>query len=344
MKLLLSLLFMTLFSGHILAQIEILYDSFEDTINNMPNTLGWNTTCFNISSINDSPTGGGNWSMKSPVGQTQGCFYQYIYQSIPNVQQGDILQVSGWCKTNANTGVPNHGIGFGIKNSSWFPSSNSISNMTYANSTSWVQLTATDTFNLSSGDTAVIILNPGLVGGAGFGTSYFDLIRVIKLGNTNNCNLTIDNSITINDSSLMANENNAFYQWLDCDNNFAILPGEFNQAFIAPSNGSFAAIISKAGCIDTSQCFNVISYLGTENLENSQLSVFPNPTNGLINIELEDFKNASLRVIDTHGHLVYKTNNINSNVYQFELNTGPGFYFIEINTDGILQKLKLVKY
>lgn len=44
------------------------------------------------------------------------------------------------------------------------------------------------------------------------------------------------------------------YQWVDCDNNFALIPGETNQSFTATTAGNYAVIVSLNGCSEMSSC------------------------------------------------------------------------------------------
>jgi PKD repeat protein len=66
-------------------------------------------------------------------------------------------------------------------------------------------------------------------------------LTVDQIGNTLRCNLP-----------------GAEYTWLDCNNNYAILPGENDQLYTATVNGNYACEISFEGCTDTTLCYEVI--------------------------------------------------------------------------------------
>ena len=82
--------------------------------------------------------------------------------------------------------------------------------------------------------------------------------------NANGCDsiITLDltivntpvNATTTNGSAITADATGASYQWLDCNNGNAIIPGETAQTFVAPLSGNYAVEVSNAGCIDTSAC------------------------------------------------------------------------------------------
>ena len=75
----------------------------------------------------------------------------------------------------------------------------------------------------------------------------------------------------------------------------------------------------------------------------SKVSISPNPSNGLINIDLGSLNDVSLKVLNVNGHLIYSKENINSPIYQFELDAAPGIYILELSAKGEKQQFKLVK-
>ncbi len=72
------------------------------------------------------------------------------------------------------------------------------------------------------------------------------------------------------------------------------------------------------------------------------ISIYPNPNKGLITVDLDNLKDVSIVVKNTIGQLVYQTEHINTPAYQFKLQVIPGIYFIEISTNNINKKYKLI--
>lgn len=73
-------------------------------------------------------------------------------------------------------------------------------------------------------------------------------------------NLTItnpDTSVINSGISLTSKATGAKYQWLNCNNNYAILPGETLQTFTPVVNGNYSVSVTKNNCIDTSACYKV---------------------------------------------------------------------------------------
>ena len=71
----------------------------------------------------------------------------------------------------------------------------------------------------------------------------------------------IDNDINQIGNQLTAEQSGATFQWLDCDDNYAVINGETNQSYTATTTGNYAVQITQQDCfgvmIDTSTCVNV---------------------------------------------------------------------------------------
>lgn len=95
---------------------------------------------------------------------------------------------------------------------------------------------------------------------------------------------TISNAVTINGNNIIANQNNVSYQWLDCNNNYAVLPNDTNQTFSSFYSGSYAVEVSNS-CIDTSACTSLTIVGIKEFNEQNQYRITPNPSkDGIFNI------------------------------------------------------------
>ena len=80
---------------------------------------------------------------------------------------------------------------------------------------------------------------------------------------------------------------------------------------------------------------------------NSLISVFPNPSNGNVNVNIETIGEVCVEVYDHIGKLLYS--NIVTRYYISELNSfldglSSGVYLIKVNDDENNQTVKLVKY
>ncbi len=153
----------------------------------------------------------------------------------------------------------------------------------------------------------------------------------------------IDPSVTTNDPSITANQGGASYQWLDCNNGNAEIDGATDQTFVPEENGTYAVEIISNGCAATSDCVEIIS-VGIEELSAfNETRLYPNPNQGMINIELGQLDEISVQVLDLNGKLIYEHGNIKSSTFQFELEAPAGTYIVEISSGGMNKQYKIVK-
>jgi len=116
----------------------------------------------------------------------------------------------------------------------------------------------------------------------------------------------INTSISISNDSLIAVDTNATYQWLDCGNNYSVIPGATNRVFEPTVSGNYALALNKLNCSDTSVCQSiVITSLKNTTAQKEQITIYPNPSNGLFTIEYP-FTNESkvYTVTDINGKVV----------------------------------------
>ncbi|MBL4593757.1 MAG: T9SS type A sorting domain-containing protein [Flavobacteriales bacterium] len=162
-------------------------------------------------------------------------------------------------------------------------------------------------------------------------------------------NLTIDSvdvSVIYSAPLITANATGVTYQWLDCDNNYAIINGEINQNFTVPSSGNYAVEITDNNCIDTSDCI-AVSLIGiTENRLLHQVSIFPNPAKNQFTLWNDlNCTNGEIKIIihDAIGKVlideVVLSEQQTFNIHHLK----SGIYFYTISQDNqIIKKDKLI--
>jgi hypothetical protein len=69
----------------------------------------------------------------------------------------------------------------------------------------------------------------------------------------------VNTNVVQNGVALTCLNGSAQWQWLDCDNGYAVIPGATFQSYTAAENGSYAVRVTANGCVDTSACFSVNS-------------------------------------------------------------------------------------
>ena len=156
---------------------------------------------------------------------------------------------------------------------------------------------------------------------------------------------TLNNNIINNSPTLSSVIAGGAYQWLDCDNNYAIINGETNQNFTASNNGNYAVEVTYNSCTDTSACEIVNNVSILENSFFKAPSVYPNPTTKRLTIKLDNvYENIQISITTIEGELISHLDYQSTDNISFEINEAPGIYIIGIsNQDGNTAKLKVIK-
>lgn len=138
----------------------------------------------------------------------------------------------------------------------------------------------------------------------------------------------VDTGITVSNESLLtatAEGASVEYQWLDCNDNYAVIQGETLQSFDSPGTGSYAVEAFDGSCKDTSACVEV-TLVWLDNGLSKGINVYPNPTTEVIKL---DFSSDEVVVSDINGRVVSVIMNTNSiDVSSLK----EGLYFLNIKS------------
>jgi len=175
------------------------------------------------------------------------------------------------------------------------------------------------------------------VGGAANGC---DSLVTLDLTINNVSNLTT----SISGTTISANNSGATYQWLDCNNNYAIIPLETSQSFTATSNGNYAVELTENGCVDTSACIAITNVGLLENGFGKMLLVYPNPTHEKFTIDLGTIQeNTQITITDILGKLIISKNIIQSQILSLSIEEPAGIYNIRIQSGNKMSIVRLIK-
>lgn len=238
-----------------------------------------------------------------------------------------------------------------------------VGNSTYSTSGTYVDV-FTDTQNQ---DSTVITqltvlapitstLNQTICAGTSYtiGTNTFSFPGVysVVLTSANGCDSTISLNLFIaeaidleviqNGLTLQTNYLGTGYQWLNCTTN-EIIPGATNSQFTVTENGSYAVIIYDGSCVDTSACFSFSNVGIEENSLSNLIQVFPNPSQGDLNIVWNSMITVEeVRIMDGIGRTIYEnasgfeTSNmlqlgaLSSGMYWLHMKTTQGIFVSKI--------------
>ena len=137
----------------------------------------------------------------------------------------------------------------------------------------------------------------------------------------------LDSSVIQLSDSLMAVAAGLQYQWLDCNNGNAPIPGAINQLFIPANSGTYAVEISNDTCVVTSACITLT--VGISEADLPSIKIYPNPVNTLLTLKSNSNPKA-YQIYDTSGRLVLN-GLMNSTTTQVDVaKLQRGFYLIHI--------------
>lgn len=142
---------------------------------------------------------------------------------------------------------------------------------------------------------------------------------------------TVDSTVSVTGTVLTANQDGASYQWIDCDNSNAPVPGATSQSFTPASNGSYAVEVTVDNCTKTSACI-VVNSVGLEEAGFAGLIIYPNPVSSHVTIvfpakgsySLSDVTGKEMKkgILSENGTTTIDVSQLNAGVYFIELTTG----------------------
>ena len=145
-----------------------------------------------------------------------------------------------------------------------------------------------------------------------------------------------DLTVTNTNNVLTATQAGASYNWIDCATGNSV--GAANaQSFTPSANGSYAVIITKGTCADTSACVQVfISGINEESM--AHVSIQPNPGLNEVSI-VSDFMIEEVAIYSTSGGLVQREFENTFNVQHL----ASGVYFVQVKSMKGTKVLRFVK-
>jgi PKD repeat protein len=183
----------------------------------------------------------------------------------------------------------------------------------------------------------------------------FDVTLITTDANGNNDTLTLTNYITVfttpdfptisqNGYTLTSSAANS-YQW---QLNAADIPGATNQSYDVLQTGFYTVIINdENGCANSAMQY--VQITGIDEMADAAFSIYPNPSDGRVMIELQKGQMAgevSVKVVNPLGQIIYSSKeNISSTNWkkEFDLsNLARGIYFIELKSEDGFAKKKII--
>ena len=149
--------------------------------------------------------------------------------------------------------------------------------------------------------------------------------------------------VEVGDGFLEAIQENAEYQWIDCATNEPI-EGATQSQFTPEVSGSYACVITVGECSDTSDCQDV-TITGITEHGTADLTLYPNPTTGIVNIRLTPETCAltpEIHLFDIYGRRL-QIMPVTAETIQIDLSRhATGVYLVKLVSDGKVVAVKKV--
>lgn len=152
---------------------------------------------------------------------------------------------------------------------------------------------------------------------------------------------SVNSNVTQSGITISSDETGAAYQWIDCGTGL-VIPNETSASFTATANGSYAVIVTKNGCTDTSNCI-AISTIGLSENSDANISVYPNPATTTLTIQNTSNAAAVFSLMDASGK-VLRTVSTSDEKIEWNIEQLPaGIYSLTVNYTHAVNVFKVVK-
>ncbi len=165
-----------------------------------------------------------------------------------------------------------------------------------------------------------------------------------------NIDLTIIDNVNIStvvfDGVILSLQSGATYQWLDCDNGMAPIPGATDQDFIPTVDGNYACEVSAGSCVDTTVCKFVDSNFGVgiSTVDFADLiSIYPNPATEILNVKHPSGMAVNIEIYDGIGNLI-SSQVSSSGLASLNIDTlANGIYFLKVSSESGMTLQKFIR-
>ncbi len=154
------------------ATAQVINGSFENA--GAFDLSGWTWQCTTPEPVMPGAPGAGDFGVRKPFSNTQGCFFEHLTQHITSATWGEVFTLSGWVMREDGAFTTSPGLYFAEDSMGIVIFRNGIT----TDDTTWTWLQVADTVYPDAFSTPMILLHTGLTGGPGFGWSRFDGIEL----------------------------------------------------------------------------------------------------------------------------------------------------------------------
>jgi hypothetical protein len=164
---------------------------------------------------------------------------------------------------------------------------------------------------------------------------------IVTLGG---CSVDEDPMVELSGTTLTTDAPGPFFQWVDCITGEPI-PDATAAVFEAPGTGSYAVEAGTIYCMPVSECVDVISTGISTDGHAIGISIFPNPVNDVLTIQLDHWIIAAeTRLVDMRGGIIRDEHMFTGD--RSEMNVAgiaSGVYLLEVRSADRIHRVMVVK-
>lgn len=137
----------------------------------------------------------------------------------------------------------------------------------------------------------------------------------------------VSNEVTQIENMLVCAQEDAEYQWLDCNNNQEPIADEVYFIYELTENGSYAVTITNDGCTVVSDCVEVTNIGVSANILPQGFHLFPMPCTDYLQWTSGEWV-VTTELYSSDGHMVMRRSNQTDRL-NLPVNLSPGFYMMK---------------
>ena len=143
----------------------------------------------------------------------------------------------------------------------------------------------------------------------------------------------------MNGLTLTASGNGTF-QWFDANGE---IRNETSSTYTTQVNGTFKVRVTENGCRSDFSSETSIDFVGISELDQRQIRIYPNPVQDHLTIEIGSEKPFNVRVTALSGKLLLEGKLERGQIQMNTSSLTSGMYLLELDIDGGVEKIKILK-
>lgn len=155
---------------------------------------------------------------------------------------------------------------------------------------------------------------------------------------------TVNTGTSVSGITISSSQPGATYRWLNCATGYSVINGATAQSYTPTVNGTYAVEVTLNGCVDTSNCV-VINNLGIDDISIQDISVYPNPTNGKLEVNFGKVIDLqAFTVTDVTGRQIRIEQAMLTDKVSIDISReAAGVYFINVKVGNAIQTVRVIK-